>query len=65
MSNKDTSGCFLSISLLSVLILGFVLFGNLVDSSQNKKSTPPALSFVLFIVIILGYFIYIVTKKKD
>ncbi|HMJ47869.1 MAG TPA: hypothetical protein VK498_11110 [Ferruginibacter sp.] len=64
MANKDNSGCFLSIAFISTIILGFVLFGNLVDGSQNKKSTDPALSFTLFAIALVCYFIYIITKDK-
>jgi Na+-transporting NADH:ubiquinone oxidoreductase subunit NqrD len=65
MSKKDNSGCFLAIAALSVLLLGFVLFGNVVDNSQNKKGTGAAAPFAFFIIALLAYFIYIVTKKKE
>jgi hypothetical protein len=64
MARKDNSGCFLSISIVGLLFLGFILFGNVVDSSQNKNSTPPALAFVVFVIIVLSYFVYLVTKGK-
>jgi membrane protein DedA with SNARE-associated domain len=65
MSKKENSGCFLSISIAGLFFLGFILFGNVVDSSQNKNSTPPALTFVVFIIIVLSYLIYLFTKGKD
>jgi len=64
MAKEDNSGCFLSISIVGLLFLGFILFGNVVDNYQNKNSTPPALTFVVFGIIVLSYFIYIVTKGK-
>mgnify|MGYP006870819540 CR=1 FL=1 len=65
MPNKDNSGCFLSVAALCVLLLGFVLFGNVVDSSQNKKGTGAAAPFAFFIIALLCYIIYIFTKKKE
>lgn len=66
MSSKtDSSGCFLAIGIFSLVVLALVLWGNIMDDMNNKETTSPILTFVLFVLGVGGIIGYSMTKNKN
>ncbi len=64
-NNENISGCLLGTGIISIVILGFVLWGNIMDDVQNKGTTSPILSFGLLVLSVVGIIDFVMTKKRD
>jgi hypothetical protein len=63
--NNNSVGCFLAIGITSIVILGFVLWGNIMDDIQGKKTTSPIFSFILLILGVGGIIGYTMARKRN
>jgi F0F1-type ATP synthase assembly protein I len=59
----DSNGCLLSFGILCFLLLGFVLWGNVMDKINDVNTTSPILAFTFFILGLGAFLGFLLSKK--